>query len=417
MNVLRDTVQTSIGMSTFLIIMTDGFNKVAEVALATFDIIAEAFAGIPASLGLLHAGIRSFADISGLCSLAMRLREWTELDENGKWKLGQEAWGKIAITCSLTVANIGSLFKLLQNFRLIELGQALFPIQMIINASYIIACTLDFIDNALKIHNKPVGDIDECLRKKKLWESQEKNRSDGFKHKANETIIKLNTIATKEGFDEEDRASALSRHSEWEITLPKGNNKNKFGQNREQCIDQKIRECAELNREKWRQLIDRNNPDEIEAFCQKRIQKWDAKLYNHNLAQKRAWIAIAFDIAFVALVIFGTVLAILSGGAPLAIAILALVASTFDLSTFVLYEFCKNKIIEKTLPEIKITPKIVEQTRIVTPGIVKQNSIEEGLYGTSKEATDQDSPTKSTMYTWDTLQGNAKPSNVISAHQ
>lgn len=199
---------------------SDGVKKSSELIASTLEAIGHFFIKVQESLQHLVTKIRHFINLTTCLSLCKRIRAWVSPNSEGKM-LWEQQWQSLPSIAALSVANTIDFLILLDTFKLIALGAAYIPLNML---TYVLTAFSYAIDTSMYADTARDFASKEklALKRKEKWNSWKQRIQkqavlpqtwhDHVQNKIDKWAQRISTGT----LDQEKLKKAVDKKSDWE---------------------------------------------------------------------------------------------------------------------------------------------------------------------------------------------------------
>lgn len=314
-----------------------GVNILTSIALSVLAILGTVLEKAPQIFELLTKSIQQLNVWTSILHLYSRIKEWVSVASvlsDPKKKANPQG---IAATTALTAYSIFMTTESMHYASLINLGSAISPITLLHRVTAMCFYALDFWDNVnqLTVLQESSVKLTRCLER---WQACKEASNKGTSlaaRKVNLMVFAKNRLAEVKPTDRTPDSDASN-------FVP-------------------LEKSQQARMHIWNELSqDKINLTKVRDYIDKKIVKFETKLANDSLANKKAWIGIAVDVtAFAAFVLVMILpLIVVSTSIITTLSILTITATVADLVRYFTTNFFLSKPVAPTpLPNLK--PQLV----------------------------------------------------------
>lgn len=312
--------QTVIKATADAISSVDGMVKVAQITTDIIGIVEHGGAVIgTAAQGTLDM-CATVIDANHFIGIFKRFKDWTCPDEDGKM-LWDKSWQSFVSMASLTGFSITALFSsLITVLKIAGLAAARFAFSTISYVCLIGYSVFDMWNSANKISDSK-AEIAKLETFKGRWETR------------------ANEIAAKN--DANWRPLVGQQVAKWTqkvVALTAAGPSEKLEQ-------------AVAKQNMWTHLDMCNDPAQLKAFCERKVERLSTAIENAQNTKTKSWLSVAYDVMLTALMVFCIAASFVTpvGVALTLFFVTGLVTSTMDLGNSIVDEILKKKAIPAEL--------------------------------------------------------------------
>lgn len=306
-------------VSHSLVLDSDGFKKVAYLALSIFELMEKTASTIHPALPILTEHFTAFTHAAVFVALAARIKDWTCHDDDNKM-FWQRSWQSVASTACLTASQILTCIGFFDTLKIIKLDRAVTHIS---NASSILMAGCCAFDVWCNVHTlQKIATIrTKAIARNRTWNERAQNiPADGI----------LPEVWTR---------LLTSKIAKW-------NQKE-----HDMTLDAATRARASKKRLEWEGLQNCPDVQSIKNYCLAKAGKWTTVRRNQKIERAKTWLTIAVNVSFIALIIIGLVATIPTTGAlMLSVALFSIAANAGDILNFLLGLHLKTSTPEVPVP-------------------------------------------------------------------
>ncbi|KAF3361564.1 hypothetical protein PHSC3_001940 [Chlamydiales bacterium STE3] len=332
---------------------TEGLKKLLQLSTSIIG-VAASFTSVKACGPMVGAFKVVCVTIGGF-EILNRIKDWVVPDKSGE-TLADKHWTKIVSRVHLTFASAIDCYKMLAYFKLIpmaklaSIGHRMGNVPVLRNAAKVLAHQFPGVD-VIK-HPFLIAASSWSILNTSLTISDQKERSKHIKHKASrwQELAGQDLEAQRDYIDERvAKYEACIAGNQESIDYPNRLRKLSKAQQKEIRVAQKrLAEYPQIVR--GAEGGNSEHQAMISTFAFDKVEKWNVKNHNNRINLIKSAIAIACEVAKIAVIITALALSLSMVGwiyLPAVLAVLGLVSSGFSLTKFLVDQLVMTKAVPR----------------------------------------------------------------------